>query len=107
MAVLPFNDTPAARAAKIRAWQKHLGLPIGGYDTLVAGHARSREIVAISGRRIDLGKAEQSNPPGYRTPATGWTQMVRCSAKSSDTYSCKTAHYPTIRHHILRVHSIA
>ena len=49
MSVLLFDDTAAAHAAEIRARMESSGLPIGGYDLLIAGRARSRDLVLITG----------------------------------------------------------
>ena len=40
--VLPLDDAAAAHAAEIRGQLERRGQVIGGYDTLIAGHARSR-----------------------------------------------------------------
>lgn len=49
LAVLAFDDAAAAHAAQIRAALERQGLPIGGYDLLIAGHARSRGLVVVTG----------------------------------------------------------
>ena len=46
--VLPFDDEAAAHAADIRAELAKQGTPIGHYDVLIAGHARSRGLVLVS-----------------------------------------------------------
>ena len=46
--VLPFDDAAAAHAADIRAELAKQGTPIGHYDVLIAGHARSRGLVLVS-----------------------------------------------------------
>ena len=56
--VLAFDETAAAHAADIRADLERRGLPIGGYDVLIAGHARSLGLVVVTGnlgefRRVD------------------------------------------------------
>jgi tRNA(fMet)-specific endonuclease VapC len=49
--VLPF-DTPAAHhAADIRVTLERQGRTIGGYDLLIAGHARSRALIVVTGNR--------------------------------------------------------
>ncbi len=53
LAVLPFDDDAAAHAADIRADLEQKGRPIGGYDVLIAGHARSKGLTIITG---DLGE---------------------------------------------------
>jgi tRNA(fMet)-specific endonuclease VapC len=56
--VLPFDAAAADHAADIRATLEKAGQVIGGYDLLIAGHARSRGLVVITGnlgefRRVD------------------------------------------------------
>ena len=56
--VLPFDAPAAAHAAEIRATLESQGQGIGGYDVLIAGHARSRGLVVVTGnlgefRRVD------------------------------------------------------
>jgi tRNA(fMet)-specific endonuclease VapC len=47
--VLAFDAAAAAHAADIRAALERRGQPIGGYDTLIAGHARSRGLIVVTG----------------------------------------------------------
>ena len=47
--VLPFDDAAAAHAAEIRASLERVGPGIGGYDALIAGHARSRGLIVVTG----------------------------------------------------------
>jgi len=49
LAVLPFDEEAAAHAADIRAVLEREGQVIGGYDLLIAGHARSRGLVVVTG----------------------------------------------------------
>jgi tRNA(fMet)-specific endonuclease VapC len=61
--VISFEDNAAAHAANIRATLERQGLPIGGYDLLIAGHARSRGLVIVTGNlreftRVDGLRAE-------------------------------------------------
>jgi tRNA(fMet)-specific endonuclease VapC len=56
--VLPFDDAAANHAADIRATLERSGQAIGGYDLLIAGHARSRGLIVVTGnlgefRRVD------------------------------------------------------
>lgn len=46
---LEFDDEAAAEAAKIRIELEKKGTPIGHYDTLIAGHARSLSLDVITG----------------------------------------------------------
>ncbi len=47
--VLPFDADAAAHAGDIRAALGRVGRQIGGYDVLIAGHARSRGLVVVTG----------------------------------------------------------
>jgi tRNA(fMet)-specific endonuclease VapC len=49
LSVLPFDAEAAAHAGEIRASLERRGLAIGGYDVLIAGHARSRGLVVVTG----------------------------------------------------------
>lgn len=54
--VLPFDANAAAHAGDIRATLEREGRPIGGYDVLIAGHARSRGLIVVTG---NLGEFER------------------------------------------------
>jgi tRNA(fMet)-specific endonuclease VapC len=60
--VLAFDATAADHAADIRATLERGGRMIGGYDLLIAGHARSRGLIVVTG---DLG--EFSRVEGLRS----------------------------------------
>ena len=47
--VMPFDAEAAAHLAEIRATLEQQGWPIGGYDLLIAGYARSRGLVMLTG----------------------------------------------------------
>ncbi|MFT8245720.1 tRNA(fMet)-specific endonuclease VapC [Roseomonas sp. BN140053] len=47
--VLPFDAEAAAHAAEIRTVLEQAGQIIGAYDLLIAGHARSRGLVVVTG----------------------------------------------------------
>lgn len=56
--VLPFDEEAAAHFAEIRAKLEKAGTPIGAYDLMIAGHARSRGLVVVTHnmrefRRVD------------------------------------------------------
>ena len=56
--VLPFDAQAADHAADIRAALEREGRGIGAYDVLIAGQARSRGLVVVTGnlrefRRVD------------------------------------------------------
>ena len=46
--VLPFDASAAAHAGEIRATLEREGHRIGGYDVLIAGHARSRGLIIVT-----------------------------------------------------------
>ena len=48
MDVLPLGDSAAGHAGQIRAELAKLGMPIGPYDQLIAGHARSLGLVLVT-----------------------------------------------------------
>ena len=47
--VLPFDAAAAAHFADIRAGLERRGLTIVAYDLMIAGHARSRGLVVVTG----------------------------------------------------------
>jgi len=47
--LLPFDEEAAAHAGDIRATLERAGKMIGGYDVLIAGHARSKGLVVVTG----------------------------------------------------------
>lgn len=49
LAVLPFDDAAAAHFGEIRATLQRAGQMIGAYDLMIAGHARSRGLVVVTG----------------------------------------------------------
>jgi tRNA(fMet)-specific endonuclease VapC len=52
--VLPFDSDAAGHAADIRAALERAGLGIGGYDVLIAGHARSRGLIVVTGNLVEF-----------------------------------------------------
>ncbi|MEW5683941.1 MAG: tRNA(fMet)-specific endonuclease VapC [Pseudomonadota bacterium] len=56
--VLPFDDIAADHAADIRATLERKGQPIGGYDLLIAGHARSRGLTVVTGNLVEFGRVD-------------------------------------------------
>jgi tRNA(fMet)-specific endonuclease VapC len=52
--VLPFDAAAAHHAADIRATLERQGRAIGGYDILIAGHARSRALIVVTGNRAEF-----------------------------------------------------
>jgi tRNA(fMet)-specific endonuclease VapC len=67
--VLAFDVRAADHAADIRATLERQGRPIGAYDLLIAGHARSRGLVVVTGNltefeRVDGLRCEDWLPTG-------------------------------------------
>ena len=56
LGVLPYDSSAAAHTADIRASLERRGLAIGAYDVMIAGHARSRGLVVVTG---NLGEFER------------------------------------------------
>lgn len=56
--VLPFDADAAAHAADIRASLESAGRTIGGYDTLIAGHARSRGLIVVTANAREFGRVK-------------------------------------------------
>lgn len=56
--VLAFDEAAAAQAADIRADLERKGQRIGGYDLLIAGHARSRGLTVITGNLDEFRRVE-------------------------------------------------
>ena len=54
--VLPFDAAAADHAADIRATLERAGQIIGGYDLLIAGHARSQGLMVITGNLSEFGR---------------------------------------------------
>lgn len=46
--VLPYDNHAAAHTGQLRAELKKLGRPIGAYDEMIAGHARSQGLVVVT-----------------------------------------------------------
>lgn len=56
--VLPFDAEAAAHAGDIRAVLERAGRQIGSYDVLIAGHARSRGHIVITGNLGEFNRVE-------------------------------------------------
>jgi tRNA(fMet)-specific endonuclease VapC len=56
--VLAFDEAAAGQAAEIRAVLERAGRAIGGYDLLIAGHARSRGLVVVTGNLAEFRRVE-------------------------------------------------
>lgn len=67
--VLPFDDEAAAHAAEIRAALERRGQMIGGYDVLIAGHARSRGLIVVTGNLGEFRRVEGLRSEDWLAPA--------------------------------------
>ena len=56
--VLAFDAAAADHAGEIRAALERQGRMIGTYDLLIAGHARSRGLVVVTGNLGEFGRVE-------------------------------------------------
>ena len=56
--VLAYDAVAAYHAADIRAALERRGRSIGGYDVLIAGHARSRGLIVVTGNRGEVDRVE-------------------------------------------------
>jgi tRNA(fMet)-specific endonuclease VapC len=64
--VLAFDQMAAIHTGQLRAELARSGTPIGPYDQLVAGHARSRRLILVTHNRRQFDRA-----PGLRVE--DWT----------------------------------
>ena len=58
LTVLDFDANAAAHAADIRAFLERRGEKIGAYDVLIAGHARSRGLIVVTGTLSEFQRVE-------------------------------------------------
>jgi tRNA(fMet)-specific endonuclease VapC len=56
MDVLPLDDSAAAHAGQIRAELAKQGRPIGPYDQLIAGHARSLGLMLVTNNEKEFAR---------------------------------------------------
>jgi tRNA(fMet)-specific endonuclease VapC len=52
--VLPFAERAAAHYGQLRAELERQGTPIGGYDLMIGGHARSEGLVLVTNNRREF-----------------------------------------------------
>ena len=56
MEILPLGDSATGHAGQIRAELAKLGMPIGPYDQLIAGHARSLGLVLVTNNEKEFSR---------------------------------------------------
>jgi tRNA(fMet)-specific endonuclease VapC len=54
--VMYFDASAAAHSGQIRATLKRAGQPIGPYDLLIAGHARSTGLTLVTNSEVEFGR---------------------------------------------------
>jgi tRNA(fMet)-specific endonuclease VapC len=59
--VLPYDNEAAAHTGQLRAELRKMGRPIGPYDEMIAGHARSQGLVVVTNNTKQF-----ENVPGIR-----------------------------------------
>ena len=67
--VLPYDNAAAEHTGQLRAELAKLGQPIGPYDQMIAGHARSLGLIVVTNNLREF-----SRVPGLRT--VDWTQTT-------------------------------
>ena len=65
---LPFDAAAADHAADIRAALERRGQVIGGYDLLIAGHARSRGLVVVTGNLGEFSRVDGLRCEDWEAP---------------------------------------
>lgn len=66
--VLPFDEGAALHAARLRAHLARAGTPIGPYDILIAGHARSLGLVVITNNVAEFARVPGLEIENWLTP---------------------------------------
>lgn len=65
---LPFDAAAATEAARIRATLEALGQPIGPYDTLLAGHALSLQLILVSNNTGEFARVAGLTLENWQAP---------------------------------------
>lgn len=58
LTVLPFDSAAAVHTAEIRATLERRGTPIGSYDVMIAGSARSRGLIVVTGNLREFNRVD-------------------------------------------------
>ena len=56
LSVLPFDASAAWHSGRVRAELKRAGRPIGAYDLMIAGHARSAGLTLVTNNAREFGR---------------------------------------------------
>lgn len=68
--VVAWDDLAAAHAAEIRADLERKGTPIGAYDVLIAGHARSRGLAVVTANLREFNRVNGLRAEDWLEPLT-------------------------------------
>ena len=60
--VLPYEDEAAAHTGQIRSDLAKVGKPIGPYDNMIAGHARSRGLILVTNNENEFKRVSGLRP---------------------------------------------
>lgn len=65
---IPFDDSPAQLAAKLRAELKKKGTPIGAWDLLIAATALANDLVLVTSNTNEFSKVKALTVENWRQP---------------------------------------
>jgi tRNA(fMet)-specific endonuclease VapC len=68
--VLPFEEAAAAHYGQIRADLERRGSPIGPYDLMIAGHARSEGLVVVTHNTREFERVDGLRVEDWAAPPT-------------------------------------
>ena len=68
--IVPFDREDARHAGEIRAGLSAQGLPIGGYDVLIAGQARARDLTLVTRNVGEFERVEGLRIENWVEPAS-------------------------------------
>jgi len=68
LAILPFGEKAAAHYGQIRADLERRGTPIGPYDLMIAGHARSEGLVVVTPNTREFERVDGLRVEDWTTP---------------------------------------
>lgn len=66
--VLPFEDAAAHHTGRIRAQLRQSGTPIGSYDAMIAGHARSMGLTVVTNNVREFERVPGLQVEDWTTP---------------------------------------
>lgn len=66
--VLKYDEDAAAHTGQLRAELKRVGKPIGPYDGMIAGHARSQGLIMVTNNRREFDRVPGLRVEDWVTP---------------------------------------